>query len=244
MSEDENSQRPRRSQGVEEAALTSQQEKEAARAEEGSRWQRVSSPESADRPTGVPTSPIPGRRRRPARALDDHREARNRRLKIAAVVSLAVVMIALVISYLGTRAAPTVVETPTPKPTPATWPLALPPNISGYSRDANDGVKPTKGQDGATVLSAKYARAGKPMALVMITRSYTDLKSFAESSNINNAAPVKDAMCGTSGDVDGLGACAVMMNDTVVVVFDLSEMTTDEQITLAHQVMNYAASKK
>ncbi len=203
-------------------------------------WQRVSTP-AEDTPaatTGsIPAIPVPGRRRRPARALDDDRAKRNRTLMLFAVATVVLVLIAGTIAYLSTRVAPVPETTPTPTPTVATWKLALPQTVGPYSRDAGDGVTPSTSLDGTTTLSAKYSKGGVPSAVIMISRPYLDLKSFAESSNIGGTSPEGDALCGTQND-NALPGCAVIKDGTVVVVFDLVNMPTADLVALAQTVMD------
>lgn len=188
-----------------------------------------------EKPQPITPSRSTKRRGRPARALKEDNSAKRRLWLIIALVTLALVGIASGVGYYLNRVAPVVVVTQTPTPSAAKWKLALPLQVNGYSRDAADGASPVTGPDKVTTVTAPYSKDGKQQLIILMGRPYVDLKSFMEAANMNVVVPVDDALCGISGD-NNLEGCAIMSDDTAILVMSMGDPTRSELVVLAKAV--------
>lgn len=178
-----------------------------------------------------------GRKARPARALKEDTSARRRTLLILAVATVIVALLAAASAYLANRLTPEAVQTTTvtPPPPSATWALELPVTVGEYSRDASDDATPTKGSDGKTTISARYARNGQQAAVVLISRPYRDLEEFMTLANMNAVTPQGEALCGYSGDFNTEG-CAIQRDDTAILVVAVGDTSRADLLSLADDV--------
>lgn len=130
-------------------------------------------------------------------------------------------------------AKPQVVVTAGPPKKP--WAMVPPLQMGEYSRDASAAESPsanptTKKQ----TIAATYAKGGQNSAVLLMSRPEKDAKKFMTDLGMNAVVATADGYCGTSIDTNREG-CAVIVDDTAVMVVDLVGLTRTDLMTLTHR---------
>ena len=114
------------------------------------------------------------------------------------------------------------------------FPLVPPLRLDDYSRDANADVMPSMNPASKrSTVTATYSKAGNNAFVLLMSRPETDGKKFMADMGMNAVVPTDDGWCGTSVDSTREG-CAVLRDDTALLVVDLSGMTRTDLIQQAH----------
>ena len=155
-----------------------------------------------------------------------------------ALVLFGVLTLVLVVGGAGIGAyrynasKPQVVITASGAHTP--FPLVPPLRLDDYSRDANADVMPSMNPASKrSTVTATYSKAGNNAFVLLMSRPETDGKKFMADMGMNAVVPTDDGWCGTSVDSTREG-CAVLRDDTALLVVDLSGMTRTDLIQQAH----------
>lgn len=183
-----------------------------------------------------------GRRHRPSRAAEPVSGRSRRTIVIGLLATVALIVVAGLVAYVVGVASPD----PAPTPSHRAWPLALPLQVDGYSRDPNTTTTPTTKQ-GVTTLSATYAKDNQDAVIVLMSRPATDLRTFMTQAAMNAVAdqPLSDgsgtARCGVSLDNNHI-SCAIIQDTTAVLVVGLLDQPRQQLADLAEKVGSTAAA--
>jgi hypothetical protein len=191
----------------------------------------ISGPASS--PTASSASPADEEatvRRTGSRVASQRRWSRRTAL-IAVLGTVLVVLVAGFSGYLVDRLNPGM--TPSTGPT-ASWPLALPLSVAGYSRDANQGATPTTSGDGSQVVAANYSSNGEVAVVVLAARPVTDLTAFATESNLQSTTKYDNGRCGISSDTLTYG-CVILQDNTGIFVLAKQDQSVTTLLQIAVQ---------
>lgn len=134
--------------------------------------------------------------------------------------------------YLNSRKPQVVVTASGPK-TP--WKMYPPLQMDEYSRDANSADTPSANPTTKkSVISATYARSGQNTVVLLMSRPEKDPKQFMADMGMNTVVATDDGFCGTSVDSNRDG-CAIMRDDTAVMIVDLVGQSRADLMVLAHK---------
>lgn len=114
------------------------------------------------------------------------------------------------------------------------FPLVPPLRVGDFSRDANANATPTPNPTTkVSSIATTYSKDGHDAFVLLMARPATDGKKFMTEIGMNAVVPTDDGWCGTSVDSTREG-CAVLRDDTALLVVDLAGMTRTDLMQQAH----------
>lgn len=116
------------------------------------------------------------------------------------------------------------------------FPMVPPLRVGDYSRDVNQDATPTPNPlTKSSTIASTYAKGGHNAFVLLMSRPEADGKKFMADMGMNAVVPTDDGWCGTSVDSTREG-CAVVRDNTALLLVDLSGMTRTDLIEQAHAV--------
>ena len=115
------------------------------------------------------------------------------------------------------------------------FPMALPPVLGHYSRDASD-AQPSSAPDGSTTVMGRYSLNGQSAVVVLINRPATDPPTFLTGNGFDAVvSDLNDGACGTSVDTND-NACVVIRQGTAILTMGLLDQTRTDLLALTRDV--------